>query len=144
MSDVLFVVENMRAIDRREIYPLQAVESAGMIAAFVEQSEAWRVFYHGSSPAAVMGACELRSGVWSVFCFGTDDWRHVVVSVTRWARARLRPWLQDRAHRIEAHSHVEHVEAHRWLEGFGAVREATLRGFGKDGSDYHVYSWVRD
>ena len=47
------------------------------------------------------------------------------------------------AHRLECRSMEGHVEAQRWLETIGATREATLHGYGREGEDFHVYTWEK-
>lgn len=36
-----------------------------------------------------------------------------------------------------------HIEAQEWLETLGAKREGTLKRYGRDGEDFHVYVWER-
>ena len=47
------------------------------------------------------------------------------------------------AHRLEARSMEGHHDAQRWLEVIGARREGTLKGYGREGQDFHVYAWER-
>ena len=48
------------------------------------------------------------------------------------------------AHRAECMSLASLADNHRWLEMLGARREATLRGFGKNGEDFHLYAWLKE
>jgi hypothetical protein len=47
------------------------------------------------------------------------------------------------ARRLECRSMEGHVEAQRWLETIGARREATLKAYGREGEDFHVYTWEK-
>lgn len=143
----LYVCLNLRPEDRREIYALRNDDNPVLLAHHVTRAAvlsdlAWVATWQGR-PAAVLGAYELWPGVFEAFAFGTDDWPHVALALTRHGLRTLGPALRERgAHRFQAHSHADHHEAHRWLQSLGARFEAALPCFGRDGSTYHLYAWT--
>lgn len=147
LHQALFVTLNLRPADRMEIHGLRADDNAVALAyevtaAAAHSDLAWCVSWRGR-PAAVLGAYEVRPGVWEAFAFGTSDWPRVALTVTRLALRSLTPELRRRgAHRVQAHSHIEHVEAHGWLRLVGASLEAHLSGYGRERADYLLFSWV--
>lgn len=77
-----------------------------------------------------------------MWLFATDDFNQIGISVTRLIVRTIIPMMVDAgAHRLEARSMEGHTDAQRWLKVIGAKREATLRAFGRDGQDFHVYAW---
>lgn len=143
---VFHVVRNMRAIDRTEIFGIRNHENPFLVTQEVmTRPEMTWVMWHGDEPAVVLGGVEMWRGVWSIHCFGTDNWSRLAVPLTRFVKKTMVPLLVDRfnAHRLEADSHEAHTEAHRWMELCGATREGVKRGRGKDGSDYHTFAITR-
>jgi hypothetical protein len=140
---VLYVVRNMRAADKEEIYALRWHESPEAVAGEVmARPEMTWVAYHDGVPTAVLGGVEVNPGVWRIHCFGTDYWSKIAISLTRFVKKKMLPLLFDefKARRLEADSHWSHMEAHRWMEICGAEREGVRRALGKDGSDYVTYT----
>ena len=141
---VLRVAQNMREWDQREIYatrqdndPLalaEAVLNCGRVAWVAGRDEA---------PIAAFGCAPMWHGVWSMWLFATDDFHRIGISVTRAITRSIIPMMIDAgAHRLEARSMEGHTDAQRWLEVIGAKREGgPLRGYGRDGQDFHVYTW---
>lgn len=141
---LLYVARNMREWDRREIFatrhdddPLALAEDAlsfGRIA--------W-VAGLGAVPIAAFGCAPMWRGVWSLWLFATDDFPRIGISVTRLVTRTIVPMMiESGAHRLEARSMEGHTDAQRWLEVIGAKREGgPLKGFGRDGQDFHIYTW---
>ncbi|MGE0233246.1 MAG: hypothetical protein AB7S46_15815, partial [Flavobacteriaceae bacterium] len=93
-------------------------------------------------PAAICGATPLWPGAFTIWAFGTNDWPQAAVDIARYALKDLKPWLLARgAHRVQCESRFDHTDAHALLERFGAVREAVLKSYGRDGADYFLYAW---
>ena len=143
---VRHVIEHMREWDRREIFAtkffdreeeqlLEAVMAAGPVS--------W-VAYSELEPVAVFGCAPMWPGVWSMWFFATDSLHKIGLGVTKLIIRYIVPMLwEGGAHRLQCHSMEGHVEAQRWLETIGASRETTLRAFGRDGQDFHVYVWEK-
>jgi hypothetical protein len=142
---VLPVVLSMREWDRREIYanrfdenPLKLADEAVAMG----QNAGWVAGLE--EPIAAFGCFEMWPGVWSMWLFATDDFPQIGLSVTKLITRQIVPTLWEvGAHRLEARSMEGHHDAQRWLEVIGAEREGTLKGYGKGGEDFHVYTWGR-
>ena len=143
---VAYVVSRMRAADREEIYatrwsddPARVVADCMALASF-----SW-VAWHDAKPCAVGGAAAVQPGVFSVYLFATDDFPKIALSVTRFARRDgMRALFKSvGARRLQCDSHINHVEAHRWLQGNGFLAEGIRRAYGKDGSDFIHYALCR-
>lgn len=146
LGPVLYVVRNMRAADRDEIFALRSDADPDRLAVDVAQRWATvgQVAWDDGVPVAVVGATLLWPGVWMAWMFATDAWPKVGRGVTRFIRTSMIPGLVDRgAHRCEARSIISHTEAHRWLRSLGATEEARLRRYGRNGEDFLVFRWDR-
>jgi hypothetical protein len=144
-SDLLYVADNMRDIDKVEVYatrwdndPATLVDNIlangkfGFIAANDE-----------GVPVAAFGAVPMWPGVWQVWMFATDRWPEVSLGVTKYIKRIMIPSVKATDwHRAECRSVEGHVVAHRWLEMLGATRESSLPFFGKNKDTFHVYSWT--
>jgi hypothetical protein len=104
-----------------------------------------RIAWHDGKPAACVAFIEHRTGVWDIQLYGTKDLRATMKPVLRWIRDTL-PEIRDRfgGVRLQADSHHDHAEAHKFLRGLGAEVEATMRRFGKDGSTYIRFVWISE
>lgn len=140
---VLHVAMNMRDADKREIYALRWEDNPFLVTndVMAARNFSWVAWLDGR-PCAVFGGAPLHPGVWSMFMFATDDFRRLALGLTRMARRQIVPRLfgEIGAHRLQCHSHVEHEDAHRWLASLGCERESILKGFGRDGSDYIMFT----
>lgn len=143
-----YICLHLRACDRREIFTMRPHDNPVRLA-----HEAWWmittqgrgvVAWHKGRPAAVLALVENWHGVWDAIAFGTDDWKSVAIEMVRWARKNIAQVIEEMdGHRLQAASHVESVESHKFLTVLGAEPEAVLRGYGKDGSDYIQFAWVK-
>jgi hypothetical protein len=63
----------------------------------------------------------------------------------RFGKKVLEPHIRARgAHRLQCESRIDHHDAHRWLMAMGAKADGLLQGYGRDGSDYIMFSWSKD
>ena len=100
---------------------------------------------HHGRPCGIVGVSPLWPGVWSIWSFGTEDWSKAVIEMSRFGKRVLEPFVRARgAHRVQCESHNDHKEAHRWLKAMGATVEGRLQAYGRDGSDYLIFSWGKD
>ena len=138
------VAANMREWDRREIFATRTNDSPALLAeeALACGPISW-VAGRGDDPIAAFGCAPMWRGVWSMWLFATDDFGQIGISVTKLIVRTIVPMMIDAgAHRLEARSMEGHTDAQRWLEVIGAQREGgPLRGFGRDGQDFHIYTW---
>lgn len=137
------VAHNMREWDRREIFATRRDDCADALAdaALGCGHIAW-TSGRDEDPIAAFGVAPMWHGVWSMWLFATDDFGQIGISMTKLIVRTIVPMMIEAgAHRLEARSMEGHADAQRWLEVIGAKREATLAGFGRDGQDFHVYTW---
>lgn len=142
----MHVAANMRQKDREEIYATRWTDSPIDLAEDVMQAPGpkWTA-WADALPIAVCGAAVMWPNVWSVYAFGTDDFRRVALHLTEHIRKVMIPGLVIvGAHRAECRALLTHTEAHRWLELLGARREADLPGYGRNGEDFALYGWTME
>lgn len=145
---VEYLCLNIREMDRLEIFGLRNHDSALLLAQEVIHASTRgkaKVFEHQGRPAGIVGVSPMWAGVWTAYSFGTEDWRSVARPMTKYALRVLKPFIEQRgAHRLQCESRVDHTDAHRWLTMLGAEPDGLLRSYGRDGSDYIMFSWVKD
>lgn len=135
------IATNMREWDRREIFATRWDDDpAGLVGACLLCPRTGWVAWRGEAPVAAIGAVPICPGVWSMWCFGTDDFPQIGLGLTKHATRFIIPMIARSGHRAEALSMDGHDEAHRWLEGFGMFREATHHGRGRSGETFHTYA----
>jgi hypothetical protein len=136
------VCANLRESDRREINALHWDEDPDRLVRSVLYcpDAAWLAWID-SRPVAAVGATPMWPGVWSVWAFGTDEFRQVGLLLTKHVRRFIIPMIQRASgHRAECKTIEGHHEAHRWLESFGLQREGTHPGYGRNGETFHTYA----
>lgn len=133
------------AHDLEDIYTLQGHRNPWLIlnAVMAYQDFGW-VAWAGEVPAAVFGAMPHHAGCWQVFLMATADFPKVMLGLTRFARREVVPQIWDLGgHRIQCDLHEGKVAVHRWVEGFGAVREARFERYAPDGAAYVRYALTK-
>lgn len=140
----LHVIERMRDWDRREIFATRAADSEiTLLTSVLDTGDVSWVAGNGLEPIAAFGCAPLWSGVWSMWFFATNELSEIGLSVTKFVIRSIIPRLfEGGAHRLECRSMDGHEDAHRWLVTLGAHREGTLRGYGRNREDFHVYAWL--
>lgn len=94
--------------------------------------------------SAVGGTTRLWDGLGEVWMLANPDARRHPVSLTRFAIDAIDYTMQSlRLRRLQAHVKTSDRRAMRWAEFIGMTREATLRCYGQDGSDYDLFSKLR-
>lgn len=144
VEDIFAVMDNLREADRKEAYATVWEESPQHLTLLAKQhwgDFGW-LFYYDNTPTCVVGATQLWPGMWSAWMLGTPDFPKIGTHVTKFISRDMRDMLKARnAVRLEARSHIEHHDAHRWLELLGAEKEAVLQRYGKNGEDFVIYRW---
>jgi hypothetical protein len=139
-----YVVQHMRQRDRDEIYATHFTDDPELL---VQGQLPWMgdmccIWTRDGVPVSCQGVLPLWPGVWSMFAYGTDQWPHVVLSMTKHSLRFIVPaLLAVNAHRVECRALASHTESRRWIEFLGAREEAVLRGFGKRREDFVLYVW---
>lgn len=143
-SDLLYVADNMREWDRREVFATRWDDDAsGLCDAIIAGGEFGWVAGQ-DLPVAAFGAIPTWQGNWQVWMFATDRWPEVALGVTRFIKKVMIPALEESGcHRAECRSMEGHDVAHRWLESLGADKESELPHYGRNGETFYLYRWTR-
>lgn len=137
-----YVARRLRDADRREVFATRWAASEKALAQDMAASPLGWVAVADYGPVAAVGAIPRWPGVWSVWMLATDDFPKCRFSLTRHVRSVIIPALRETgAHRAECASLASHIEAHAWLRYLGAEKEATLRGYGRNGEDFLLFVW---
>lgn len=152
LSGIEFIACNMRSADEREIYGLMPFNNPFLLAkhtlASMERGFGVMALL-GERPVAVLGFTELTPRVLTAWAYATDEFPRVAFHLTRFVLKSLRPaLLASPAHRLQADSRFDHVEAHNWLRVLGFRVEGRVHQLGKDGADYirfyQLKEWYND
>jgi hypothetical protein len=145
LEAVLFITQNMRASDRREIFATRFDDDPAQLAQDVMAVPQFTwVAQKDGEPIAVIGAKPMWPGVWSVFAFGTDRWGEVTLSLTKHVKRFMEPALERVAHLAVAFCHERHYKAQRWLVRLGAEPIApVLEEWGRERESFILYGWRR-
>jgi hypothetical protein len=146
---VRYVIDHLRECDIEELFATRFDDPtpAGRETFYREvMLLADHMFVFGRErPIAVAGANHVWPGCYSVYAFATDEFPRVALAVTRFIKRNLIPLLLHQgARRAQCASHERHLDAHRWLKHLGATAEGVYDNFGKDGSAFVVFRWLRD
>lgn len=150
VRDITFVAVNMREQDREEVFATALLRDA---------TEAGYFSYHGSGPEwcwtawlgdEVAGAFGISYGsplqphIRSAWAFGTDKFKRVVPSITRFIKHNWPYRLIDAGvTRVEVRSLATHDIAHSWLASIGARRECVMTSYGLDGQDFELWAFLK-
>lgn len=143
IASVSYVFSNMREVDRREILCLLPDEiTAGQFAAGAMLHSPVVAMLKGN-PVAVYYLSPVSVSVAFVSMFGTPLMLRAVPAMTRAIlELEIPNWHANGFLRFEARSHIDHAQAHSWLENCGAVREGILKSMGKHGEDFVMYALI--
>jgi len=146
-QDIFTVARNMRERDFQEISALRYDDDRNEMAYNITNqiSEFETVYVVGDTePVAIVSYLPVRPGVWNLGMFATDRFKSVGLYLTKRIIRDIIPALdRAKAHRVEAFSIEGYDEVHSWLDFLGLEEECTLGGYGKNGEDFKVFSWVR-
>jgi len=145
-ADLLYVADNMREWDRKEIYACRwSDDAAPLVESLLACGEfAWVVGTDEGKPVAALGAIPYWNGVWEVWMFATDDWPQVAGGVAKFIKRSVIPALKSTgAHRVQCKSMEGHLDAHRWLEMLGASKESEMKNYGRMGELFYLYCWTQ-
>lgn len=144
LRDASYVMANLRPADEAEVM-CQVPDGTK------KHEIAWALLIAGDAfvasiddqPVAVFGTSGLNVACCSAWALGTRRTKRVVPAMTRFLREVHGPDLIGRGFRtMEARSHVEHLEAHRWMAATGAVRVDPPFEYGKNGELFVIYRWT--
>jgi hypothetical protein len=140
LRDATYITANLRPSDLEEVASQYAHFDPEALGWAMHVAEYSYVASYKGTPAVLFGASAYGSTTASVWAVGTHRTRRVIPEVTRFCLGPLRQQLRHDGFRwAEARSIATHVDAHRWLEGMGAVAVATLTGYGVQGEDFILF-----
>lgn len=143
-EDIATVCANLRDDDRREVMLTRWSDSTDDLASAIMRVSGGRFAARWRGrPVAVFGVTPSTPGVGQGWLIGTDEIGRCGIEIAHACRKIARTLLAGDTNRIHSFSAVFHVEAHAWLEAIGAVRESTLRAYGKDGTDFYCYAMTK-
>lgn len=143
---VQYVVHNMRAKDREEIFATQWSDDPWAFGNSVLRMGEFGYVLHSDdgTPIVCCGAVPMWNGVWSVWMFATDRFDEIALSTHRFGKRIFFPALEHAGyHRLECRSLSTHLTAHQWLEALGAYRESEVSNYGKAGERFFLYCWTK-
>jgi hypothetical protein len=87
-ADLLYVADNMRDIDKKEVYATRWDENpATLVDSILSNGRfGWVAGGEDGIPIAAFGAVPMWPGVWQVWMFATDRWPEVSVGVTKFIK----------------------------------------------------------
>lgn len=135
----------MRDADKAEIYCQlpDGTKSYEVAALMLHGGDAF-VAYLDDQPVAFFGAHPLNVCTLMAWAMGTDRMHRVLHAVTRYVITEFVPLaIEQGYHTMECRTHVEHRQAHRWLESTGAVVNGTPFVYGKNEEKFLLYRWDR-
>lgn len=148
-SCVEYICFNMRAHDREEIYGMLPHDNPLRLAwdcyHMILNGGRGQIAWHNGKPAGLAAFVESWPGVWSVFMFGTDDFRSCALPLVRWFRREAKEILSTcKGHRLQCDSLCGYDEAHRLIQAFGGRPEGPpMEGYGKSGQAYQRFVWLK-
>lgn len=141
-AEAAHVCKNMRAKSFEEIDAL-GLDRRTVAERVFGHAISW-TFFHEGRPVALLGAYPIHRGVWTLFGLGTEEWESVWREVTLVARRDMMAAVSaSGAHRAHCLALSTHDDTHKWLRVLGATHEAQLPGYGANGEDFIMFSWLK-
>lgn len=141
--DCLFVCKRLRPQDRAEVLATHWTDDANELAqpiAFSQQELSWCILGMDGEPIALLGANELWPGMWAPWAMATPRFAEIGWALTRFVKRTMIPRMVELGfNRAECRTLESNVEAQRWLERLGAVRESENPRVGKNNETFYTY-----
>lgn len=149
LRDATYVVANMRASDRREVYCQLPDGMDDMKVGYwlLMSSEAYAVRWTDGRgrehPVLFFGVQPMNAVALVVWALGTKHAWRGIPAATRFMQDVVVPAKIAAGYRLmEARSIEGHTQAHRWMEGTGARRIGEPFEYGRDGELFHLFRWT--
>lgn len=141
LEDVTYVAQRLQPHHRAERLACTHGEDAvGAAVRFLAMPHLAVTVWKGT-PIAVVGVVFPHPGVASTIFFATDQFRHVALATTRFVRRTLFPILLSTGiHRLQCCSMRRDGKPDSWIQSFRGEHEATLRGYGRNGEDFDIFT----
>lgn len=143
-SQILSVARDMREWDAAEIYPMLRSKTPEDLAAMSLAATITGIV-RTDHPIICFGFNEAGPKFYNAFMFATDEYRDGILTLTRFARREMIPFLFEElgANRIEARSMLGHTSAQAWMRTLGAIDECEIIDRGENRETYIVFSITR-
>lgn len=139
--DIIEVCTNLRDDDLREVLLTRWTNDVYDFAASLATARGGKfAAIHQDKAVCVFGVVPVTPGVGQAWLVGTNDTGKCSVAIATAAKECIAALFDTDVHRIQAYSAAFHTQAHEWLEVIGFHRESTIKGLGKDGSDFYCYA----
>jgi hypothetical protein len=140
-----WLVQNLSQRDYDEVMAVQFNEDPQPLVdrIMVSKGFTWLATLDGR-PVAVFGAMCLWPTHWSAFAFGTDEYKKVIISISRHVRRFCVPALINFGVRmVECYVAADYTQARNWISGMipGVQEECVIREFGKNGESFVMIVW---
>lgn len=94
-------------------------------------------------PIAVLGTHKCFAGTWELWSImGTEIEKHKIETAKICKRLLDSSAVTFQVKRYQSVCTARFEKAQRWFDFLGFQKEGTLRSFGEDGEDYHIYARV--
>jgi len=146
LSDISYVAANMRPADEVEIMcQLPETTKRHELAYYLLQSMEAHTAWLDGNPAASFGVSYMTPVCMSVWAIGTRRMRRTVPAITRFMTDLVGGKYIDLGFKtMEARSHVNHLEAHRWMVSTGAVQVDLPYIYGRNGEKFITFRWTAE
>ena len=143
-AEIRFVADHMRDADLAEFLAVGFCQNRQDVADRLVGVASELLVGALDEPICIGGVISTRPNTATLLFCATPRFAEIGYGMTRWIKKSLFSRLDAAGiHRIEAVSHGDYVWAHRWLEALGFEREAVLRQYGGDRSDYLVFARLK-
>lgn len=146
LRDATFVVANLRPRDREEIWCQLPEDTHELDVAYflLMGGDCWIASIDGR-PIMFFGVTSMNIACMSVWAVGTRRTSRVVRDVTRFLIGEAVPAkIAAGFHTMEARSHVDHAQAHRWMQSTGAVVVGEPFVYGRQREKFLLFRWTAD
>lgn len=94
-------------------------------------------------PIGIFGISPMTPAMCSIWALGTKSFWRGVPAVTRFVKSVVVPVLIEDGYRtMEARSHVQHQEAHRWMTATGACQVDQPYIYGRNDEEFVTFRWT--
>jgi hypothetical protein len=148
VASIEYLCFNLRECDRTEVFAMRPYDNPLRLAwdanHMILNTGRGVIAWHQGKPAGLAAFTSQWPGTWDAWMFGTNEFKSVALYLIRWLRREGNDILSVcGGHRLQCDCRVGHDEAHKMIQSLGAVPEVTLRKYGKDGSDFIRYVWLK-
>lgn len=142
LRDLSYIASNLRPDDFAEVDCQFESWTPALLALTALQGPAYVVELDGN-PEAAFGAAEQRTGLWTVWSWGTKRMWRCVPRITSFVKEVMLPdAIAKGALRGEARALASNEMAQRWLMHLGATRRCELPYYGKNGETFVLWDWT--